>query len=244
MRGTFGCEHAQARAAIPHTEDNMQTQSLEAGAAAGIAPQRAPAPAKVRFELAPLPYAENALAPVISANTLRIHHGKHHRGYVDQLNKLVAGTALADLSLQEVVLATAGNAGLAEVFHNAAQAWNHAFYWRSLTPKGSVASATLTARIDTAFGSAEALKHELAAAASTQFASGWAWLVLDAGKLKVVKTDNAQTPLTEHMKPLLTIDVWEHAYYLDYQNRRADYVSGVLDGLINWGFASENLGIE
>ena len=219
----------------------MQTQSHELGAAAGIIAKRAPTAATVQFTLAPLPYAEDALAPVISANTLRIHYGKHYKGYIDQLNKLVAGTPLADLSLEEVVLATAGSPEHTEAFHNAAQAWNHAFYWRSLTPKGSVASAALKARIDASFGGVEALRRELAAAATTQFGSGWAWLVLDDSKLKVVKTDNAQTPLTEHMKPLLTIDVWEHAYYLDFQNRRADYVSGVIGELINWDFASENL---
>jgi superoxide dismutase, Fe-Mn family len=222
----------------------MQTQSHERGAAVGIIAKRAPTVATGQFELAPLPYSEDALEPVISANTLRIHYGKHHRGYVDQLNKLVAGTPLADLSLEEVVLATVGNPKQTDIFHNAAQAWNHAFYWRSLTPKSSVASAALKARIDASFGSAEALKKELAAAATTHFGSGWAWLVLDDGKLKVVQTDNAQTPLAEHMEPLLTIDVWEHAYYLDFQNRRADYVSGVLDNFINWEFASENLGTE
>jgi Fe-Mn family superoxide dismutase len=203
---------------------------------------RAPMAPSVHFALAPLPYAEDALAPVISANTLKIHYGKHYKGYVDQLNKLVADTPLADLSLEEVVLAAAGNPEHIEIFHNAAQAWNHAFYWRSLTPKGSVASAALQASIVASFGSAEALKKQLAAAASTQFGSGWVWLVLADGKLKVLKTDNAQTPLTEHMQPLLTIDVWEHAYYLDFQNRRADYVGGVLDNFINWEFASENFG--
>jgi Fe-Mn family superoxide dismutase len=222
----------------------MQTQSHELGAAAGIIAKRAPTAATVQFTLAPLLYSEDALAPVISANTLRIHYGKHYKGYVDQLNKLVPGTPLADLSLEEVVVATAGNPQYTEIFHNAAQAWNHAFYWSSLTPRNSVASAALRARIDASFGSAEALKKQLAEAATTQFGSGWAWLVLDDGKLKVVKTDNAQTPLTQHMQPLLTIDVWEHAYYLDFQNRRADYVSGVLDNLINWEFASENLGAE
>jgi len=220
----------------------MQTQPREAGAAMGIVPKRAQTTPTVHFTLSPLPYAEDALEPVISANTLRLHYGKHYQGYVDQLNKLVGGTPLADLTLEEVVLATAGKPEYTEVFHNAAQAWNHAFYWRSLAPTGSVASAALKAKIDASFGNAEALKKEMATAATTQFGSGWAWLVLEGAKLRVVKTDNAQTPLTEHMKPLLTIDVWEHAYYLDFQNRRADYVSGVLEKLINWQFASENLG--
>jgi Fe-Mn family superoxide dismutase len=220
----------------------MQTQSREAGAATGIVSKRAQTAPTGHFTLSRLPYAEDALEPVISANTLRIHYGKHYQGYVDQLNQLVAGTPFADLSLEEVVLATAGKPEHTGIFHNAAQAWNHAFYWRSLTPRGSVASAALKANIDASFGDAEALKKELATAATTQFGSGWAWLVLEGAKLRVVKTDNAQTPLTGHMKPLLTIDVWEHAYYLDFQNRRADYVSGVLEKLINWRFASENLG--
>ena len=220
----------------------MQTQSREAGAATRVVSKRAQTTPTIHFTLSPLPYAEDALEPVISANTLQIHYGKHYQGYVDQLNKLVAGTPLADLSLEEVVLATAGKPGYTEVFHNAAQAWNHAFYWRSLAPTGSVASAALKAKIDASFGNAEALKKEMATAATTQFGSGWAWLVLEGAKLRVVKTDNAQTPLTEHMKPLLTIDVWEHAYYLDFQNRRADYVTGLLDNLLDWGFASENLG--
>jgi len=219
----------------------MQTQSHELGATVGISAKRPPPAATVPFPLDPLPYAENALEPVISARTLRTHYGKHYKGYVDQLNKLVAGTLLAGLSLEELVLAAAPNPEHTEIFHNAAQAWNHAFYWRSLSPKGSVASPALQASIDASFGGAEALKKQLAAAATTQFGSGWVWLVLDEGTLKVVKTDNAQTPLIEHMQPLLAIDVWEHAYYLDFQNRRAEYVSGVLDNLINWEFASENL---
>jgi Fe-Mn family superoxide dismutase len=219
----------------------MQTQSREAGMATAVVSKRAQIAPTIHFTLSPLPYAEDALEPVISANTLRIHYGKHYQGYVDQLNKLVGGTPLADLALEEVVLATAGKPEFTEIFHNAAQAWNHAFYWRSLGTSGSVPSAALKARIDASFGNAEALKKELATAATTQFGSGWAWLVLEGAKLRVVKTDNAQTPLAEHMKPLLTIDVWEHAYYLDFQNRRADYVSGVLEKLINWQFASENL---
>jgi Fe-Mn family superoxide dismutase len=191
----------------------------------------------------PLPYAENALDPVISANTIGFHYGKHHKGYVDTLNKLIAGTKFADLSLEELIAETAGKADKIAIFNNAAQTWNHTFYWRSLLPKGGNAPpATLKQRIEASFGSVDACKKELATAATTQFGSGWAWLVLDAGKLKVVKTGNAETPLTKGVTPLLTIDVWEHAYYLDYQNRRADYVNAVLDKLINWGFAYDNLG--
>ena len=222
----------------------MQTQSREVGAAAGVVPKRAQTATSVYFAASPLPYAEDALEPVISANTLRLHYHKHYKGYVDTLNKLVAGTPFADLSLEEVVLATAGKPEHAEIFDNAAQAWNHAFYWRSLNPKGGGPSAALKARIDSAFGDVETLKKELATAATTQFGSGWAWLVLDRAKLRVVKTGNADTPLTEQMRPLLTIDVWEHAYYLDFQNRRPEYVSGVLGKLINWEFVSENLASE
>ena len=193
--------------------------------------------------LPPLPYADNALDPVISANTIGFHHGKHHQGYVDTLNKLIAGTELADLSLVKLIAETAGKADKAAIFNNAAQAWNHTFYWRSLRPQGGgEPPAAMKQLIEASFGNLDACKKELAAAATTQFGSGWAWLVLDAGTLKVVKTGNAETPLTKGVKPLLTIDVWEHAYYLDYQNRRADYVNAVLDKLINWGFAADNLG--
>jgi Fe-Mn family superoxide dismutase len=193
--------------------------------------------------LPPLPYTDNALEPVISANTIGFHYGKHHRGYVDNLNKLVAGTEYADLSLEKIIMATAGQADKSAIFNNAAQIWNHTFYWASLRPKGGgEPPAALKRKIEAAFGSLDACKKELATAAMTQFGSGWAWLVLDGEKLKVVKTGNADVPLTRGMKPLLTIDVWEHAYYLDYQNRRADYVNAALDKLIHWGFAADNLG--
>lgn len=202
--------------------------------------------ASVPQVLPPLPYADNALEPVISANTLGFHYGKHHKGYVDNLNKLLAGSEmgeLRELSLEKMVLATAGQADKTAIFNNAAQIWNHTFYWQSLRAKGGgVPPAALKQRLEADFGSVDACKKELATAAITQFGSGWAWLVEDAGKLKVVKTANAELPLTKGMKPLLTIDVWEHAYYLDYQNRRADYVNAVLDKLINWEFALQNLG--
>jgi Fe-Mn family superoxide dismutase len=193
--------------------------------------------------LPPLPYAEDALDPVISANTIGFHYGKHHKGYVDTLNKLITGTPLAGFSLEKLIAETAGRADKVAIFNNAAQTWNHTFYWRSLRPNGGGAPpAALQQKIEASFGSLDACKKELATAATTQLGSGWAWLVLEAGKLKVVKTGNAQTPLAKGVKPLLTIDVWEHAYYLDYQNRRADYVNAVLDKLINWGFAADNLG--
>ena len=190
-----------------------------------------------------LQYAENALDPVISTNTIGFHYGKHHKGYVDTLNKLIAGTELANHSLEKLIAETAGKADKVAIFDNAAQAWNHTFYWRSLRPKGGgEPPAALKQRIEASFGDLDACKKELATAAATEFGSGWAWLVLEADKLKVVKTDNAETSLTKGVKPLLTIDVWEHAYYLDYQNRRPDYVNAVLDKLINWGFAADNLG--
>jgi superoxide dismutase, Fe-Mn family len=193
--------------------------------------------------LPPLPYEQSALQPVISANTLSFHYGKHHKTYVDNLNKLVTGTEFSDMPLEQIVKASADETNHTAIFNNAAQAWNHTFYWRSLKPKGGgEPPAVLKSLMDSSFGSVDACKKELAAAAVGQFGSGWAWLVLDGGKLKVEKTGNAHTPLTRAAKPLLTIDVWEHAYYLDYQNRRADHVNAVLDSLINWEFAAENLG--
>ncbi|HWR11244.1 MAG TPA: superoxide dismutase [Rectinemataceae bacterium] len=192
--------------------------------------------------LPPLPYADNALSPVISTQTICFHYGKHHKAYVDNLNKLISGTELSALTLEEIILRTAGKTDKAAIFNNAAQTWNHAFYWRSLAPfSGAEPSPALKNKIDASFGSLDACKKELLAAATSQFGNGWAWLILDGGTLKVLKTGNAETPMTSGLKPLLTIDVWEHAYYLDYQNRRADYVGLVLDKLLNWDFAESNL---
>ena len=193
--------------------------------------------------LPPLPYAENALDPVISSNTIGYHYGKHHKGYVDALNKLLVDTELAELTLEKLIADAAGKSDKVAIFNNAAQLWNHTFYWRSLRPQGGgEPPAGLKKMIDASFGNLDACKKALEDAATGQFGSGWAWLVLEADTLKVVKTGNAGTPLTKGVKPLLTIDVWEHAYYLDYQNRRADYVKAVLDKLINWEFAADNLG--
>jgi Fe-Mn family superoxide dismutase len=193
--------------------------------------------------LPPLPYVDNSLDPVISANTIGFHYGKHHKGYVDNLNKLIAETEFADMTLEEIIAGTAGKADKTAIFNNAAQAWNHAFYWRSLRPKGGgEPPAVLKKKIEASFGTVDACRKEWSAAAMAQFGSGWAWLVLDDDNLKVVKTANADLPLTRGIKPLLTIDVWEHAYYLDYQNRRADYVNAVIDKLINWNFAAESIG--
>jgi len=194
------------------------------------------------FTLPPLPYADDALSPAISANTIGFHYGKHHQGYVNNLNQLVAGTPLADQPLDAVVRATAGKADQVAIFNNAAQVWNHSFYWNSLRPKGGgKPTGTLAELIDKSFGDFDQFKAEFAKAASSQFGSGWAWLVRDGDKLIVTKTGNADTPIARGQQPLLTIDVWEHAYYLDYQNRRADYVAAVLDSLINWDFAAQNL---
>jgi Fe-Mn family superoxide dismutase len=195
------------------------------------------------ISLPPLPYPESALEPVISAKTLSFHHGKHHKTYVDNTNKLIDGTDFAEMSLEEIIKATAGESHRTELFNNAAQTWNHNFYWRCLKPKGGgEPPATLRKLMEAAFGSVEACKKELAKTAVGQFGSGWAWLVLDGERLKISKTSNAQNPLTGSSKPLLTIDVWEHAYYLDYQNKRVDHVNAVIDKLANWEFATENLG--
>jgi Fe-Mn family superoxide dismutase len=194
--------------------------------------------------LPPLPYAENALDPVISANTISFHYGKHHKAYVDNLNKLIAGTPLEGQPLEKIILESAGKADKQGVFNNAAQVWNHTFFWNSLKPNGGgTPPAALAQRIERDFGSVDNLKKELLTAATTQFGSGWAWLVEDNGKLVVLKTPNAELPMTQGKKALLTIDVWEHAYYLDYQNRRPDFVTAVLDKRINWQFAADNLGV-
>lgn len=192
--------------------------------------------------LPPLPYPSNALEPVISEETLSFHYGKHHKTYVDTLNQLIEGTAFAGLSLEDLIVRTAGDEEHAAIYHNAAQAWNHTFYWHSLTPNGGhKLPAALEAKVKNSFGDFAALKRELGKAAIEQFGSGWAWLVLDGTDLRVMKTSNGDDPLPKRLKPLLTVDVWEHAYYLDYQNRRADYVHAVLNKLINWEFAAENL---
>lgn len=194
--------------------------------------------------LPPLPYAENALDPVVSANTLSFHHGKHHKAYVDNLNKLIAGTPLEGQPLEKIILEVAGKADKQGVFNNAAQVWNHTFFWNSMKPNGGGAPpAALAQRIERDFGSLDNLKKELLTAATTQFGSGWAWLAEDNGKLVVLKTANAELPMTKGQKALLTIDVWEHAYYLDYQNRRPDFVTAVIDKLFNWQFAADNLGV-
>ena len=194
------------------------------------------------FSLPVLPWSDNALEPHISARTIGFHYGKHHQAYVDNLNKLVAGTPLADQPLEEIIKQTAGKADKAGIFNNAAQVWNHTFFWNSLKPNGGgLPKGKLAEAIVQSFGSFDAFKSAFTDAALTQFGSGWAWLVAEGGKLKVVKTPNADTPLAHGQKALLTCDVWEHAYYLDYQNRRKDFVTVFLDKLANWDFAEAQL---
>jgi Fe-Mn family superoxide dismutase len=194
------------------------------------------------FELPPLPYAETALEPHISAKTLEFHHGKHHKAYVDTLNKLVEGAPEADMSLEEIIVATHHDDAKIAIFNNAAQAWNHAFFWPCMSKDGGgKPDGDLKKAIDQDFGRLDNFLKEFKEAATTQFGSGWAWLVLDAGKLKVIKTSNAINPIAGGQAALLTCDVWEHAYYLDYQNRRADFVDAFLEHLVNWDFVAENV---
>jgi superoxide dismutase, Fe-Mn family len=195
------------------------------------------------FTLPALPYAKDALAPHISAQTLEIHHGKHHNAYVVKLNELIAGTELEGKSLEDIIHATAGKADKIGIFNNAAQVWNHTFYWHSMKPAGGGApSGKIAAKIAEDFGSFDAFAEAFKNAGATQFGSGWAWLVLNAsGKLEIVKTPNAEVPFTAGKTPLLTMDVWEHAYYIDYQNRRPDYMATFLSHLVNWDFANANL---
>jgi len=218
---------------------------LAAAAALAAAPLLgAPAIARAASPhvLPPLPYGDAALEPVISARTIGFHYGKHHKAYLDNLNKLVAGTDMAEMSLEKVILATAGVPEKAGVFNNAAQVWNHTFYWAGMKPNGGgKPTGALAEKIDAAFGGYDAMRKELAAAAVGQFGSGWAWLVYDKGKLRVTKTANADTPIAHGLTPLLSVDVWEHAYYLDYQNRRSDYVAAVIDRLLDWEFAQQNM---
>ena len=194
------------------------------------------------FELLPLPYAKDALAPHISANTLDFHHGKHHQAYVTNLNNLTKDTPLASKGLEEVIKEVAGDSGKVGVFNNAAQVWNHTFFWHCMKPAGGgKPTGQVASAIDQGFGSYEKFVEEFKNACVTQFGSGWGWLAADNGTLKVVKTLNADLPLAHGQKALLTCDVWEHAYYLDYQNRRPDYVQAFLDNLVNWDFVNENL---
>lgn len=191
---------------------------------------------RLHFNLPPLPYPEDALEPVISAETLGLHHGKHHKKYVDTMNELLASADVRGSSLEDIVRSSQG-----KLFNNAAQAWNHDFYWHSLTPKAGAPSAAMRRRLERDFGTYESFLDKFAAAANGQFGSGWAWLVDKEGKLQVVATANAETPMAQGVRCLLTLDVWEHAYYVDYRNQRDRYVKAVLEQRLNWEFAENNL---
>ncbi len=194
------------------------------------------------YELPPLPFDYTALEPHVSKSTLEFHHDKHHAAYVNKYNDMVKGTDMESKSIEEVIKATYNDSSKAGIFNNAAQAWNHTFYWNCIKPSGGgKPSGELADKIAADFGSFDKFKEEFANAAATQFGSGWAWLVLDKGTLKVAKTSNAENPIAMGMTPLLTIDVWEHAYYLDYQNKRPDYIQTFISSLINWDFVAEQM---
>lgn len=195
------------------------------------------------FDLPALPYGRSDLAPHISEETLNFHYGKHHNAYVTNLNKLIDGTPLADAPLEDIIREAANDTAKAGLFNNAAQVWNHTFYWHSMKPGGGgLPTGKIADLIDRDFGSYDAFRSEFKAAGGGQFGSGWAWLILKDGKLAITKTVNAETPITDaSVTPLLTMDVWEHAYYLDYQNSRPNYMDAFLDNLVNWDFANQNL---
>ena len=196
------------------------------------------------FSLPDLPYGRGDLAPHISEETLNYHHGKHHQAYVTNLNGLIEGTDLADKSLEEIIKIAAADKSKAGLFNNAAQVWNHTFYWHSMKPNGGgKPTGKIADKIESDLGGYDQFVKDFKAAGGGQFGSGWAWLVLKDGKLAITKTPNAETPLTESgVTPILTMDVWEHAYYLDYQNSRPNYMDAFINNLINWDFANKNLG--
>lgn len=192
--------------------------------------------------LPPLPFEKNALEPYIGSMTLEYHYGKHHNTYVVNTNNLIIDAELDTLSLEEIILQTANDPTKTSLFNNAAQVWNHTFYWNSLKPNGGgLPTGEMAKKIDSDFGNYENFAKALKEAALGQFGSGWAWLVLKNGKLSITKTSNADTPIAHGVKPLLCIDVWEHAYYLDYKNGRTDYADAVIKNLLNWDFANKNL---
>lgn len=194
------------------------------------------------FQLPPLPYALQALSPHISERTLEFHYGKHHQAYVNNLNQLIQGTPLETASLEGIIEQTAQDIEKTAIFNNAAQAWNHTFFWNSMTPKGGgeLKEGSLKSALSKTFGNLETFQAQFKNAALSQFGSGWAWLVVNQeGNLAITKTGNADLPLVHGQKALLTCDVWEHAYYLDYQNRRPDYVDTFLKHLVNWSFAED-----
>jgi superoxide dismutase, Fe-Mn family len=194
------------------------------------------------FELPELPYAKDALEPHLSARTLEFHHGKHHNTYVTTANKLIEGTPLDGQPLEEVIRRTAGDPEKTKIFNNAAQVWNHSFFWNCMKPGGGgTPNGPIAERIQSDFGGHQKFAEALKNAGTSQFGSGWAWLVLKDGKLEVMKTANADTPIAHGIEPVLTVDVWEHAYYLDYQNKRADFLDAFIGNLINWDFANSRM---
>jgi Fe-Mn family superoxide dismutase len=192
------------------------------------------------FTLPPLPYDEDALEPTISGKTMNFHYGKHHKAYVDKLNELVAGTAFAEMTLEEIIKATFQDPTKHEIFNNAAQAWNHTFFWACLTPRVGKPGGEMLRAIERDFGGLDAFKEEFAKQGVAQFGSGWVWLVADRDRFTIEKTPDAVTPMAEGKRCLLAIDVWEHAYYLDYQNKRPDFLKAVIGKLLNWDFATQN----
>ena len=194
------------------------------------------------FELPPLPYPKDGLEPHMSSRTLEFHHGKHHATYVATLNKLVENTPFANQSLDEIIRATFKDESKTSIFNNAAQVWNHTFFWSCMRPRGGgQPSGDVHKAIEQSFGGLDKFKQQFKEAAATQFGSGWAWLVRDGSTLKITKTPNAVNPLAQGQTALLTCDVWEHAYYLDFQNRRPDFVQTFLDQLVNWEFVAKNM---
>ncbi|MBF0544749.1 MAG: superoxide dismutase [Candidatus Riflebacteria bacterium] len=192
--------------------------------------------------LEPLPFAQDALEPFISSHTLGFHYGKHHAAYVDKANELLKGNPLASKSIEEIIKETAGKSDQVPLFNAVAQSWNHAFFWKCLKPKSTgKPEGKIAKMIDDSFGSYDKFKEEFVKTGVSLFGSGWVWLVLDGEKLQIVKGFNAETPLTKNQKPLFVIDVWEHAYYLDFQNRRSDYLKAILENLVNWDFVASNL---
>jgi Fe-Mn family superoxide dismutase len=202
-----------------------------------------PAPSHPSLVLPPLPYAENALEPYISANTLAVHHGKHHQAYVDKTNALLTGSPLAGQPIEDIVKASAADPTLHKLFNNSAQAWNHSFYWQSLKPKGGGRRKVRSRSASTRTSAATARSRRSSRRQrSITFPNGWVWLVLEAGQLKIVDTHDTDTPLVHGQKPIVVADIWEHAYYLDYKNLRKDYIAGFLDHLLDWDFVGKNVG--
>lgn len=220
----------------------MKQKNESKGAVMGKTEPKYPANATAEVQLPPLPYAQDALAPYMSAKTLSFHYGKHHQAYVDNLNKLIAGTPWAAQTLEQIILETLGAADKAAVFNNAAQVWNHTFFWQNMKAGGGgKPTGNLLKRIETSFKSHDEFKKLFVTTALAQFGSGWVWLIQEGDLLKIIKTANADTPIAHKQTAVLTCDVWEHSYYLDYQNRRKEFVEAFLDHLANWEFAASQL---